>query len=112
MLAARQVFTMATEAGARALGIDAGTLDPGRLADVAIINRIKPHLVPLHDPVSTLVYAVRASDVETVILGGEIVMRNRKLQRIDEEAAVRAADGYAARIYARGCDMWRKVKGS
>lgn len=106
-MTARQVFAMATEAGARALGIDAGTLDPGKLADIAILNRRKPHLVPLHDPINALVYAARASDVETTIVNGAIVMRDRVMLTLDESAAIQAADDYARKLYARGLELWR-----
>jgi 5-methylthioadenosine/S-adenosylhomocysteine deaminase len=84
-LSAADVFRMATENGARACRIDTGTIDPGRLADVAIVNMHKPHLIPVHDVINSLVYCAKASDVETTIIDGQVVMHGRELKIMDEE---------------------------
>jgi 5-methylthioadenosine/S-adenosylhomocysteine deaminase len=84
-ISAADVFRMATEYGARACRIEAGLLDPGLLADLAIVNLRKPHLVPVHDIVNSLVYCVQSADVETTVINGRIVMRDRKLLTMDEE---------------------------
>ena len=55
-MTARQAFRMATEGGAAAAGIDAGTIDPGKLADLALVDLDAAHLLPLHDLINTLVY--------------------------------------------------------
>ncbi len=109
VMTARQAFQMATEGGARAVGIDAGVIDPGKLADLALINLDRPHLLPAHDIVNTLVYCAKASDVETTIIGGEIVMRDGKVTTLDETAARHAAAQYGAEMYARGVKMWSEV---
>ena len=68
------VFRMATEYGALNLGYnDLGILKPGYKADVVILDRRKPHLTPVYDIYSHLVYAARSMDVETVIINGRIV---------------------------------------
>ena len=85
VISAADVFRMATENGARACRIDAGTLDPGRLADIAIVNLHKAHLLPIHDIINSLVYCAKASDVDTTIIDGQIVMWDRKLTTCDEE---------------------------
>ncbi len=61
---------MATEGGARAAGIEAGTVEPGLLADLALVALSAPHLLPVHDIVNTLVYCARASDVVATIIDG------------------------------------------
>jgi 5-methylthioadenosine/S-adenosylhomocysteine deaminase len=109
-MTARQAFRLATEGGARAVGIDAGTLEPGKLADLAIVNLNRPHLMPMHDVVNTLVYCAKASDVETTIIGGEIVMRDGFILTVDEEATMREAARYGSAMYARGVKMWSEVK--
>ena len=111
-ITARQAFAMATEAGARAFGIDAGTIDPGKLADLAIVRLDRPHLMPLHDVINTLVYCAKASDVETTIVDGEIVMRDGVIQTVDEGVARSAAARYGAELFACGAELWREVTGT
>ncbi len=80
VISAADVFRMATENGARACRIDAGTLDPGRLADLVLVDLSGAHLVPVHDIINSLVYCAKGSDVETVIIDGQVVMQGRKLR--------------------------------
>ncbi len=84
-LDARSVLRMATIQGARALGLDdrIGSLEPGKLADLIVIDLDQPHLTPMFDPVSHLVYCARGSDVRDVIVDGGIVVRNGKVLTID-----------------------------
>jgi len=81
LIPAEKVMEMATTEGAKALAWESeiGSIEAGRKADLAIINIKKPHLYPLYNETSHIVYAVKASDVETVIINGRIVMENRKL---------------------------------
>jgi 5-methylthioadenosine/S-adenosylhomocysteine deaminase len=76
---------MATIGGARLLGLDdrIGSVEVGKAADLIIIDMNKPHLTPMYNPYSHLVYAAAGSDVTTVIINGKIVMRDRKLLTID-----------------------------
>jgi len=67
-------------------------------------------LMPMHDVVNTLVYCAKASDVETTIIGGEIVMRDGFILTVDEEATMREAARYGSAMYARGVKMWSEVK--
>jgi 5-methylthioadenosine/S-adenosylhomocysteine deaminase len=110
IITARQAFRMATEGGARAAGIDAGTLDPGKLADLAIIDLDRAHLQPVHDIINMLVYCARASDVETTIIDGEVVMRRGEIVTVDEAAVRHAAARYGAALYCRGVDSWQAAK--
>jgi 5-methylthioadenosine/S-adenosylhomocysteine deaminase len=86
MVDAQQVLRMATVNGAEALGFDkVGVLKEGMKADLIIIDIDKPHLSPVNNPMSSIVYSAQAADVETVLIDGNIVMENRKLTTIDEE---------------------------
>ncbi|WP_405059760.1 amidohydrolase [Kribbella sp. NBC_01505] len=60
-----------------------GALEPGRQADITLLDLSAPHNQPLHDPRAALVYSVRASDVHTVLVAGEVVVRNRQLTKLD-----------------------------
>jgi 5-methylthioadenosine/S-adenosylhomocysteine deaminase len=84
---ATTVLRMATVEGAKALGLSdiTGSLEPGKKADIIVIDTHKPHLTPLYNPASQLVYAARGSDVVTTIINGKIVMENRKLISLDLE---------------------------
>ena len=84
-LPARDALWMATREGARALGMDAaiGSIEPGKRADLILIERDRPHLAPDADPWSTLVYAARGPDVRLVMVDGEILVNDFELSRID-----------------------------
>ncbi len=83
---APQVLAMATRDGAAALGWEdrIGSLAVGRKADFIAIDLHQPHLTPLYDPISHLVYAVKGSDVRHVWVNGEQVVRDRRVLKIDE----------------------------
>jgi 5-methylthioadenosine/S-adenosylhomocysteine deaminase len=112
VITARQAFEMATASGARAAGLDGGTIDPGRLADLALIRLDRPHLQPLHDLVNAMVYCAKASDVTATIVGGEIVMWDGMIQTVDETAARAAAQAYGARLYEEGIALWKEISPS
>jgi len=100
-VAAAEAFGMATRSGAKALGIaGAGVIEAGGKADIALISLDSPHMQPVHSHLSALVYAARASDVETVIVGGDILMENRRLTTIDEEKAIYMAARSAKKFMA------------
>jgi cytosine/adenosine deaminase-related metal-dependent hydrolase len=79
------VLRLATRDGARALGWGGriGALEPGRRADVVLVDLGGLHCVPVHDPRAALVYSARASDVHTVMVDGRLLMRDRKLLTVD-----------------------------
>lgn len=104
VISARDVFRMATEHGAHACRIDAGTIDPGRLADLAIVNLRKPHLVPVHDVINSLVYCAKGEDVETTIINGRVVMRGRRLVTMDEDEILELAVEWGADMRRRSQD--------
>jgi 5-methylthioadenosine/S-adenosylhomocysteine deaminase len=84
---AMTALEMATKNGARALGLDKeiGSLEVNKKADMIIIDLNKPHFYPLHDVVAAMVYTAQASDVETVIINGKIIMENYDMKAIDVE---------------------------
>src|SRR5207248_4495601 len=98
VLPARDVLSMATGAGARTLGLEReiGSLEVGKKADLIVVDRDRPHLVPGADPYSTLVYAARGSDVRTTIVDGDPLVDDFTPLRID-----RAEAAAQARIAAR-----------
>jgi 5-methylthioadenosine/S-adenosylhomocysteine deaminase len=85
VLGARDVLTMATRSGARTLGLDAdiGSIEPGKRADLILVDRRAPHLAPGTDPYSTLVYAARGTDVRTTIVDGHVLVDEGRLVRED-----------------------------
>jgi 5-methylthioadenosine/S-adenosylhomocysteine deaminase len=84
----KEAFELATREGARYVGIDAGVLAPGKLADIVIISLGRPHLRPVNRVVTTLVYSARGSDVETTIVGGQLVVDQGRCTRVDEQAVM------------------------
>jgi len=95
------VFRAATEGGAKACRVEAGILDPGRLADLTIVDLSAPHLRPIHDILGTLVYCARAADVRDTIIDGRVVMRQRRVLTVDEGTLVEEADAVGQELYAR-----------
>lgn len=92
-LPARTAFYLATLAGAKALGLEKeiGSIEIGKRADIIIVNLNKLHCTPTPDLLSTLVYSANASDVETVLIDGQIVMKDQQLQTMDEQEVIRTA---------------------
>ncbi|MCK4634315.1 MAG: amidohydrolase [Candidatus Aenigmarchaeota archaeon] len=79
LIPSNYALEMATINGAKTLGLnDTGSLEPGKKADLILIDFRKPHLTPLYNPVSHLVYSCNGGDVDTTICNGEILMKNRK----------------------------------
>jgi 5-methylthioadenosine/S-adenosylhomocysteine deaminase len=76
---------LATRGGARALGLGdrIGALEPGRAADIVLVDLGGPHCRPVHDPLAALVYSARASDVRTVLVDGRVVVRDGRLLTVD-----------------------------
>ena len=82
---AETVVYLATQGGANALGLGEriGSLEPGKLADLILIDMRQPELTPLYDLYSQLVYAVKGGHVRTVLVGGRVVLRNRRVETFD-----------------------------
>ncbi len=91
VMAAQTLIRMATIEGARAIGLEeiTGSLEVGKRADLIVIDTNKPHLVPMYNPYSHLVYAASGHDVKHSIIDGNIVMENRRLRTLDLEDIIR-----------------------
>ncbi|MEM3506424.1 MAG: amidohydrolase [Candidatus Bathyarchaeia archaeon] len=105
VLPAEQVLEMATINGAKALGLEneIGSIEPGKKADIIMIDLKKPHLTPCFNPISNLVYAAQGSDVDTVIIDGKVVMRKRRVLTMDEKKILKEAE-------KKGLDLIQKTK--
>ena len=88
VITAEKILEMATIDGARAVGLDKeiGSLEIGKKADFVIFNPyLNPKAVPMHNPVSTLVYSSSMQNIESVAIDGEFVMENGKLTNVESE---------------------------
>jgi 5-methylthioadenosine/S-adenosylhomocysteine deaminase len=102
VMPATKVVEMATLGGARALHRekDLGSLDPGKLADIIILDHESTNMIPLYDVYSALVYAAGPKDVLTTIIHGRVIMENRKLLTVDTIEVKTHMRAIAARITA------------
>ncbi|MFA4661734.1 amidohydrolase family protein [Pyrococcus kukulkanii] len=80
-----EIFKMATLNGAKALKLNAGIIKEGYLADIAVINLKRPNLLPMNNPLNSLVFSAKGGDVETLIVNGSIVMLDGEFQTVDED---------------------------
>ncbi len=103
ILPVHEVLRMATVNGAKALGLGKtiGSLEVGKKADVILIDPSKPHLKPLHNIYANIVYSSHGSDVDTVIVDGNILMENRHVKTLDEQAVMERAEKTALDLLAR-----------
>ena len=99
-LNAKAVVEMATIEGARALHLEKeiGSLEAGKKADLIVINLNEPNAVPMYDIYAQLAYALKGSDVETVVIGGRVVMRDRKVLTVNEAEAMAKAREYKQKV--------------
>jgi 5-methylthioadenosine/S-adenosylhomocysteine deaminase len=101
-LNAKAVVEMATIDGARALHMEKeiGSLETGKKADLVLIGLDAPNAVPMYDVYAQLAYALKGSDVETVVIGGRVVMRERKLLTVKEDEVLQKAREYRKSVAA------------
>ena len=101
----RDVLEMCTIDAAKAIGMEAdlGSLEPGKKADIVMLDRRKPHLYPPMMPLTTVAQFANAADVHTVIVNGEVRMRDRETA-LDEGSILNAAAGELNAALAR-CDL-------
>ena len=101
-LNAKAVVEMATIDGARAIHMEKeiGSLEQGKKADLIMLNLNVPNAVPMYEVYSAMVYALKSSEVGTVIVGGKILLKDGKLQTVDEAAAMAKAKEYAKKVAA------------
>jgi 5-methylthioadenosine/S-adenosylhomocysteine deaminase len=100
VMPAQTVLEMATLGGARVLGMEKeiGSLEVGKKADVIILDLNKPHLQPVYNIVSHLVYSATGADVRDVIIDGKVIMENRRLLTLDEGQILEKMKGVKANI--------------
>jgi 5-methylthioadenosine/S-adenosylhomocysteine deaminase len=99
-LPAEQVVEMATIGGARAIHLEKqiGSLEAGKKADLVLVDTTAPHATPMYNVYSQIVYALKATDVRTVVIGGKIVMDERRMLTLDEAAILAKAHEYKKQI--------------
>jgi 5-methylthioadenosine/S-adenosylhomocysteine deaminase len=108
VLPADETLELATLGGARALGLDheIGSLEPGKKADIVVVDRRSLRMTPIHtgkydNAITSLVYSATADDVDTVLIDGAVVLRGRRLTRVSEEEIVERATRVGRDLLAR-----------
>jgi 5-methylthioadenosine/S-adenosylhomocysteine deaminase len=96
-----EALELATREGARYVGIEAGVLAPGYLADVAVVDLTGPHVSPVHRPVAALAYSARGSDVVMTIVGGKVVYEGGRCTYVDEREVLDDAQARAEALVER-----------
>jgi 5-methylthioadenosine/S-adenosylhomocysteine deaminase len=101
-LPARAVLDMATIRGARALGLEKeiGSLEAGKRADAILVRIDRPHALPVYDPVSQIVYALKAGDVRDVMVNGKPVVRDGRSVTLNQQMVLQKAEEYRAKVAA------------
>ena len=99
-LSAAAALEMGTIGGARALGLDKeiGSIEPGKRADLISVRTDRPHGVPMYNPVSHLVYALKADDVRDVMVNGRLVVRDGESLTLDQKQVLLKAAEYAIQV--------------
>jgi len=102
-LTAKDVLLMATRGGAAALGLDReiGSIEPGKRADLIVVDADAPHLAPGTDPWSTLVYAARGTDVRLTMVDGEVLVENGVPTRLEGPVVLAEARSAARTLMSR-----------
>jgi 5-methylthioadenosine/S-adenosylhomocysteine deaminase len=100
VISAQQAFELATIRGAQAIHLEKeiGSIETGKRADLVIVARDDLNQIPLYNIYSDLVYATKAADVQSVIINGRLVMRDRRLLTLDEVAIKQSARAFRAQI--------------
>ncbi|MBD3404993.1 MAG: amidohydrolase family protein [Candidatus Lokiarchaeota archaeon] len=103
VVSAEQVIEMATLGGAKALGLgdELGSLEQGKLADIILVDMRHLNLTPNTNPVSNLVYAGSGNDVDTVIVDGKILLRDKEHLTLDRDAVMVKAEKHAVDLIER-----------
>jgi 5-methylthioadenosine/S-adenosylhomocysteine deaminase len=99
-LTAAEALYAATVGGALALGLGrvTGSLDEGKSADVVLVSAELPHMQPLHDPVSQLVYSAQGQEVDTVLCEGRILLEGGKFRTLDPKSVYKKAESWRKKI--------------
>lgn len=111
IMTAEKVLEMATIDGARAVGLadEIGSIEVGKKADLVLVDYANPFMTPIHDPVSALVYSALGHEVTTVLIDGQLVMRDGVVRTVDEGDVRRRAQACADALTVRaGVDRFRR----
>ena len=81
----QHIWDFATLNGAKALGINAGSIGKGKLADIVLADAHAPNLLPLHEPITSVIYSINPSNITDVFINGEGVLRGGEFAKLDEE---------------------------
>jgi 5-methylthioadenosine/S-adenosylhomocysteine deaminase len=111
IITAEKVLEMATIDGARAVGLDAeiGSIEPGKKADLIVIDYQNAFMTPIHHPVSAIVYSALGHEVSSVMIDGHFVMREGVLTRVKESDVRKRAQAHADDLARRaGSDQFKK----
>jgi 5-methylthioadenosine/S-adenosylhomocysteine deaminase len=102
VVSAQTAIDLATIGGARAMGMDRqiGSLEVGKRADLIVVSMSAARQTPVYDPVSHLVYVTRGDDVRTTIVNGKVLMRDRKVLTLNEDAILREAREWGEKVRA------------
>jgi len=102
LLDARTVLKMATIGGAKVIGLEdrVGTIESGKKADIIIVDTNTPHMIPLYNPYSQLVYSANGGDVRDVLINGRIVYRDRCFTTLDRNHIMNEVKRLGQRIKA------------
>jgi len=100
VLDARTVLKMATIGGAKVIGLEdrIGTIEAGKKADIIIIDTNTPHMTPMYNPYSLIVYSATGGDVRDVIINGKIVYRDRRFITLDRDDIMNEVKRLSGRI--------------
>ena len=100
VMPARDVLEMATIGGARAIHMDdkLGSLEKGKLADIVIVETKSPNMQPIYNPYSVLVYSATPLNVETTIINGKLIVKDRELLTYSEKKDRKTIEGYAKKV--------------
>jgi cytosine/adenosine deaminase-related metal-dependent hydrolase len=109
VLPANRALRMATIDGARAMGLNSeiGSIELGKKADLSVVRLDRLHSTPASDVVSALVYSAEAEDVDSVIIDGNLVMRDRELLTINEAQTIATANVEAQKLSERAANLGR-----
>jgi len=104
----QEAFGMATVAAARVARLETGEIQVGKLADLAVVELKGVHLRPFHgeDLLNTLVFCGKAGDVRDTIIHGEVVMRDRRITKVDEEALLEETEASTIELFALGSQQF------
>ncbi len=111
IITAEKVLEMATIDGARAIGLEGeiGSIEPGKKADLVVLNFDSFFANPIHSPLSTLVYSALGNEPELVMIDGQIVMRDRLMTTVSESDVMKAAQIAADDLAKRaGTEQFKK----